>query len=133
MNTLNNECCPDEQLGAKPANIKWSVVRGDTATLLIQFLENDETTNYNIDGWTFIATAYDKKSEVFTDLDVELVGADVKIIATPAVTDTWGTCVKDKVAELSFDLQVTTLDNTVWTPVIGTITVIGDVTGVPIS
>jgi hypothetical protein len=33
------------------------------------------------------------------------------------------------VTELAFDLQVTIDGATVWTPVIGTITVLGDVTG----
>jgi hypothetical protein len=33
------------------------------------------------------------------------------------------------VAELTFDLQVVIENETVWTPVIGTISVIGDVTG----
>jgi hypothetical protein len=32
------------------------------------------------------------------------------------------------VAELSYDLQVTKSDGTIWTPVIGNIVVIGDVT-----
>ena len=33
-----------EKYGANPANIQWTVVRGDSATLKIEFLENDEST-----------------------------------------------------------------------------------------
>jgi hypothetical protein len=40
----------------------------------------------------------------------------------------WGSTYRSSVAELMFDLEVT-IDDTVWTPVIGTITVLGDISG----
>jgi len=40
----------------------------------------------------------------------------------------WGTGYKSKVADLNFDLQVT-MGSVVWTPVSGTISVLGDVSG----
>ncbi len=46
-----------EQVGAEPINIKWKVVRGDTATLRVDFLEDDETTEIDIDDWTVSATS----------------------------------------------------------------------------
>ena len=47
------------------------------------------------------------------------------------MTLSWGTAYKTIVAELPFDLQVQISDadeDTVWTPVIGTIRVLGDIT-----
>lgn len=125
---MNNNCSPD-LFGAQPANIKWNVVRGDTAAINVEFYQPDETTAYDTTGWTYLATAYNAKTNTYYTLDVEDLGASVKITATPLVTQDWGTGIGSQVAELKFDLQVTTLDDTVWTPVIGTISVTGDVTG----
>lgn len=137
MTTLSNSgsnfsagCCDDQTIGAKPANVKWNVVRGDTATIMIQFLQNDEKTSYDTTDWTYVAKAYDSKTDTTYSLDTEVIGSSVKITAPSTMTSQWGTAPKDKVAELSFDLQVTLGDNTVWTPVLGTIGVIGDVPGV---
>jgi hypothetical protein len=53
-------CAPTiEKYGASPANIQWTVVRGDSATLKIEFFEDDETTYWDTDGCTFLSTAYD--------------------------------------------------------------------------
>ena len=116
-------------LGADPANIQWSVVRGDTATLRVEFYETDETTFYDITGWTFEASAYDFKGDVTDELEVEAGNGYVDITAPSDITALWGTGFTKTVAELAFDLQVTIDNNTIWTPVIGTIKVLGDVTG----
>ena len=51
------------------------------------------------------------------------------IVTAPAdITAFWGTTYGGTVAELNFDLEAT-IDETVWTPVIGTISVLGDVAG----
>lgn len=128
----STNCCP-EPFGADPAQIIWNVVRGDTATIIVQFFENDETTYTDTTGWTYLATAYDQKTDTYYELDAAEENGYVTITALPEVTEQWGLGIKSKVAELAFDLQVTTNDNIVWTPVIGTINVIGDVTGVMIS
>jgi hypothetical protein len=123
--TLN--CCP-EPFGADPAQITWNVVRGDTASIVIQFLESNEVDYTDTTDWTYIATAYDQKTDTYHELDTVASEGFVTVTALPATTSQWGTGVKSKVAELSFDLQVTIDDDVVWTPVIGTISVIGDVT-----
>lgn len=125
---MSEACCPDEFIGAEPANIKWRVVRGDTATLTVQFFENDETTFYDTSTWDYAATAYDPKDDESYSLNVTANAGYVTITATPSVTATWG--VGRKISEMSFDLQVTIDQDTVWTPIIGIISVIGDVTGV---
>jgi hypothetical protein len=113
--------------GADPANIKWRVIRGDTATLRVEFLENDEKTYFDTSEWSFASTAYDFKGDVLDELEVVVYGGYVDIVASPDITDFWGTGFTSTVAELAFDLQVV-IDDIVWTPVIGTITVLGDVT-----
>jgi hypothetical protein len=135
-------CSPSiEKLGASPANIQWTVVRGDTATLKVEFLEDDETTKYDTTGWTFLATAYDPASDTLDLLTVESYeDGIVYIIAKPNTTKNWGiTKYKPVVAELRFDLQATIPGDgvsggggdeiTKWTPVVGTICVLGDVSG----
>lgn len=121
-----------QKYGANPANISWRVVRGDTATIDITFLESDEATGWDTDGWTYKATAYDAQGDVLDDLIVlPITGQSGVTIKAPAsLTLNWGNKYTSVVAELPFDLQVnipTDGENTIWTPVIGTICVLGDV------
>jgi hypothetical protein len=121
--------CAPEIFGADPVNIKWNVVRGDTAILLVQFLEDDEKTFFNTDDWDFSATAYNN-STGFTDaLEVNPASGSVEVVAPPFITENWGEGPGGQVASLRFDLQVVTDGDFTWTPVVGTISVIGDVTG----
>lgn len=120
-------CYDVDIFGADPANIKWRVVRGDTATLRVEFLENDELTYFDTTGWEIAATAYDFRGDVLDELEVLAFAGYVDIKASSEITEFWGTGFTPTVAELAFDVQVT-IDDTVWTPVVGTITVLGDVT-----
>ena len=117
-----------EIFGADPANYQWVIVRGDTGVLKIEFLEDDETTAYDTDGWFFSSSVYDAKGNEITELDTISGDGYVEITATPDITEDWGTGFKGTVAELSFDLQVE-VDDIVWTPIIGTVKVLADVTG----
>lgn len=121
--------CGPEVFGADPATIKWQIVRGDTSPLRIEFLEDDEKTYFDTIGWEFRATAYDSKTDYLDELEVTSHAGYIDIMAPASITELWGTGYKSIVAELVFDLQVTTNSGTIWTPVIGTISVIGDVTG----
>jgi hypothetical protein len=120
--------CGPEVFGANPANIQWQVVRGDTSPLRIEFLEDDEVTYYDISSWSFAATTYDIKGDVLDELEVVVGNGYVDIKASPDITQYWGSGYKAIVGELIFDLEVS-IGETVWTPVIGTIHVIGDVSG----
>jgi hypothetical protein len=120
-------CYDIDIFGADPANIKWRVVRGDTATLRVEFLENDEITYFDTEDWSFAATAYDFRGDVLDELEVTVFPGYIDIKASPEITDLWGTGFGSTVAELAFDVQAT-IDDMIWTPVIGTITVLGDVT-----
>jgi hypothetical protein len=122
-------CNDTEIFGASPARVQWNLVRGDTAPLRIEFYENDEVTLYDTSGWDFAATAYDFKGDVLDELEVSAGAGYVDVTATSDITALWGTGFTSVVAELAFDLQVTIDGVTVWTPVIGTIRVLGDVTG----
>jgi hypothetical protein len=125
-------CSPTiEKFGATPANIQWTVVRGDSASFTVSLLENDEVTEFNTTGWTYKATAYDPTSDVLDELTVSVDGSVVTVTASADVTANWGTKYKSVVAELSFDLQAKVPDGNsfiTWTPVIGTICVLGDIT-----
>jgi hypothetical protein len=128
-----SSCSPQiQKYGADPASVQWKVVRGDTASLEVEFLEIDETTPFDTDGWTFKATSYDPMGSVLDDLLVTANTGSVVITAEPCITQNWGTTYKTVVAELPFDLQVTipteSGDSIIWTPVIGTICVLGDIT-----
>jgi hypothetical protein len=117
-----------EVFGADPARIKWNIVRGDTSPLRVEFLQDDEVTYFDTSDWTFEATTYDPQSDVLDALEVTAGEGYVDIMAPASITQFWGTGYKPVVTELTFDLQVT-IDNTIWTPVIGTISVFGDITG----
>ena len=107
-------------------------MRGDTASLEVEFLEIDETTPFDTDGWTYKATSYDATGSVLDDLPVTATTGVAMITVDPCITEKWGTAYKTVVAELPFDLQITipaaSGEPTVWTPVIGTICVLGDIT-----
>jgi hypothetical protein len=117
-----------ESFGLVPANIKWTVVRGDTAELKIDFLQDDEVTTVDISDWTFEANAYDIKGEATDELEVTVGNGYVVIVAASDITENWGVGYGSVVGELGFDLQVA-YSNKTWTPVVGTIKVLGDVTG----
>jgi len=123
--------CENEIFGSDPVNIRWSVVRGDTSTLRVDFLNNDETTYIDTDGWTYNASAYDRKTDIIDELEVEAFDGYVIVTAPADITSFWGSTYGGLVAELTFDLEVTLndADSTVWTPVLGSISVIGDVAG----
>lgn len=125
---MTDACCPDDFIGADPAIVKWRAVRGDTASIMVQFLQSDETTSYDTTGWTYVATAYEERSDQAYNLNIQVNSGYIKIVAPATMTAQWAVGLKS--GELSFDVQVTTPDETVWTPIIGTISVIGDVTGV---
>jgi len=116
-------------LGIEPASIRWNVVRGDTSSIRVQFLESDEVTSVDTSEWIFEATAYNPKDNSFDDLDVQVDGNDLVITAYSDLTEYWGRGVGTVVGHLSFDLQVIIDRTTVWTPIVGDIVVIGDVTG----
>jgi hypothetical protein len=121
--------CGPEVFGANPVNLKWSVVRGDTSSIRVEFLEDDEKTYYDTEGWSFEATTYDFLGDVLDDLEVEPGAGYVDVVAPAETTELWGQGFRSVVTELAFDVQVTLPDNTVWTPVVGNIRVIGDITG----
>ena len=127
-------CAPTvEKYGASPANIQWTVVRGDSATLKIEFFEDNETTYWDTDGWTFLSTAFDPTGAVLDELIVTDEQGYVTISIPASTTLNWGNQYKSVTAELPFDLQVTIPggsgeEDTIWTPVVGTICVLGNVT-----
>lgn len=117
-----------DNYGANPKNIQWTVVRGDTAKLRIDFFENDEVTLQDTSSWTYLASAHNPKTSTVDTLETVAGEGYVDIIASPDITSTWGTGYSSIVAELAFDLQITIEEEIVWTPVIGSIVVIPDIT-----
>ena len=131
---MKNKTSYTQNFGANPANIQWSIVRGDTARLRVTFFEKNEVDFYDTNQWSYICSVY---NPVTDEIDLLLVTPGVgyvDLFAPSEITETWGSANSSIVAELPFDLQVTIpgedniLEDTVWTPVIGTISVIGDVT-----
>ena len=100
--------------------------------MTVDFLELDETTSFDTSNWTYKATAYDPQGNVLDNLEVTATTGSVTITADCSTTERWGVGYKTMVAELPFDLTVQIGNNlanpTIWTPVLGTICVLGDVT-----
>ena len=120
--------CGPSTFGADPVIIKWQVVRGDTANIRVEFYNPDEKTPFSTEGWTVVASAYDPKLDTVDELVSVLGNGYVDITAPANVTKLWGTGFGSVLGELLFDVQITTLDGTVWTPVVGSIVILGDVT-----
>jgi hypothetical protein len=116
-----------ESFGLTPINVNWTIVRGDTAELKVEFLENDESTSFLTEGWEYASSTYDFKGDVIDELIVQIDDSGITLIASPDITQYWGVGYGSPVAELAFDLQVTHT-NKIWTPIVGIIKVIGDVT-----
>lgn len=112
-----------------PINVPWTIVRGDTGRLRIDFLENDEVTPFDTSSWEFAASSYDAKGDVADELEVNIGNGYVEIVAPSDITIGWGDGFSSTVARLAFDLQIVIGDN-IWTPIVGTITVAGNITGV---
>jgi len=121
-----SNCCDPEELGSDPINIRWSVVRGDTSTIRVDFLDYDETTHFNTSSWQFAATVYDFRADVLDELTVTPSNGYVLITAPSDITENWGSGYGTVSAELAFDLQIT-VDDEIWTPILGTIVVQADV------
>lgn len=124
-----NSCCGSEIFGTSPINIKWNVIRGDTAKLRIEFFNDDEVTYFDTSDWKYLSTAYDRKTDILDELTVTSGDGYVDITAPSDLTSFWGSGYSSVVSELSFDLQVSIDSSTTWTPVIGTIVVLADVSG----
>ena len=115
--------------GSSPVNVKWNITRGDTATLTVQFLEDDEVTLVDTSDWEYVSSAYDARGDVLDELEVTESNGTVTITAPADITVNWGVGSGSVLAELAFDLEITIDNDTVWTPIIGTIVVLGDVSG----
>jgi len=122
------QCNLIQEFGNKPISLKWNIVRGDTSKLRVEFFENDEVTYFDTTDWVFASSAYDSRGDVLDELEVISYDGYVDIVASSDITSNWGTGSGSIVAELAFDLEIT-IDDEIWTPIIGTIAVIGDVTG----
>jgi len=121
--------CGPESFGADPVNVQWQVVRGDTATMRVEFLDDDGTTPFDVSNWTFSASSYDPKNDVIDELQVVAGVGYVDITAPTDITSLWGTGYRSVSAELTFDVQAVIDSSTTWTPVVGTIKVLSDVSG----
>jgi hypothetical protein len=122
-------CGPDTPVGSDPANVKWSVVRGDSATLRVEFFEDDGVTKSSTSGWLAVASTYDYRGDVIDELETQVGDGYVDIIISPETSRLWGVGYRPIAADLGFDLQITLSNQTVWTPVLGSISVIADISG----
>lgn len=119
-----------KKYGTQPIDMQWNVIRGDTSSLKIEFFNNDENTYWDTTGWTYISTSYDPQSDILDLITVTGYPGYAILTASEELTSYWGTKYGSVVAELPFDLQVVIpTDGTpiTWTPILGTIRVLGDV------
>lgn len=125
---MTSSCSP-EIFGSDPANIRWQIVRGDTESLRVEFLENDESTYFDTSDWEYAATSYDPSGDFLDELTVTAGNGYVDITIPSEVSELWGSGYRSMALELPFDLQVTIDGETVWTPLLGIIVVLADITG----
>lgn len=124
-----SSCSTINQIGENPINIQWTLVRGNSSQLKVDFLNYDEVTTWDIDDWSFVSTAYDPLNDSYEQLEVTKYDGYVIITASEDITSNWGLNYASVAAEIPFDLKASIpLTSTTWTPIIGTICVLGDVT-----
>jgi hypothetical protein len=114
--------------GSIPLPVQWKVVRGDDASIRFMFYQDDGVTLQNTTGWTYAASAYDLKTSTKYTLTCVPGTSYVDVSVSSSVSTLWGTGVKPIVNELVFDVQ-TTVNGLKTTIVLGSIPVIGDITG----
>lgn len=115
-------------IGSEPSTIKWTIVRGDDASAIFEWYEDDSVTLKNTSSWTYAASAYDPKTKTKYAL-ICTAGTGKVTVAIPNTTSAlWGTGSSAIVAELNFDLQIT-IAGKKWTPILGNIIVRSDITG----
>jgi hypothetical protein len=118
------------KIGIFPASVDWNIVRGDTSELRVDFLNNDETTPWDIEGWEYSSTAYDSVNDSLEELEVIIYDSYILIKINPDQTLNWGSGYSDIIARLPFDLKIripTESDSFIWTPISGTIVLCSDV------
>jgi hypothetical protein len=124
-------CNDIQQYGIKPINTQWIVTKGSTSTLEISFLELDETTLFDTDSWSYIASVYDKYNDSLEELEVIATAGKIVITATSDVTGNWGPITSFSTAELKFEVKAVIpqvgADDFVWIPVSGTVCLISDI------
>ena len=80
-----------ELFGAAPANIQWTIVRGDTSPLRIEFVYDDETTPYDTSSWEYAASAYDFRGDIIDELEVVAGDGYAEINIPTEISRQWGT------------------------------------------
>ena len=125
-----SNCSSDSpiSIGAEPQNVKWTIVRGDDASAVFEWYENDGVTPKDTTGWTYLSSAYDAKTSTKYSLTTTAEAGKVTVTIPNATSALWGTGSAAIVAELIFDLQVT-INSKKWTPILGSIVVRSDITG----
>lgn len=115
-------------IGSEPSNIKWTIVRGDDASALFEWYEDDGVTLKNTSTWTYAASAYDPKTKTKYTLNCTAGTGNVTVAIPNTTSALWGTGSAAIIAELNFDLQIT-ISGKKWTPILGNIIVRSDITG----
>lgn len=116
----------DAYVGEAPAKIIWNLVRGDDSSIDITLLADDGLP-MNTDGWTYFSKA--SYNGTLYSLNTTSVDHVVTIKATANTTALWGEGkTTNPAAQLPFDLEAIRDDGTKWTPVIGRIVVVPDIT-----
>lgn len=120
-----------EKFGAVPIKTQWTIVKGATSTLEISFLDLDETTYFDTDGWSYLVNVYDKYNDSLEELEVQESLGKITIVASADTTANWGPQINFSTVELRFDVKAIIpqqgTDDMVWIPVSGTICLISDV------
>ena len=115
-------------IGAEPQNVQWNIVRGDDASALFEWYEDDGITLKDTSTWTYAASAYNPKTSTSYSLTCTAGTSNVTISIPNTTSILWGTGSNAIVAELNFDLQIT-ISGKKWTPILGKIIVRSDITG----
>ena len=128
MATFRNQPTDSYALGAAPPEIRWTVVRGDSAAFRV-YVTNDEREPLYLDDWEIKMDIYRPSTdEVIVTLNPQQIEfQDVEGSFTVGLTSS-----QSEILETGdiFDIQLTELlsEGRVWTVAKGTMVILEDVT-----
>ncbi len=128
MTTFRNQTTDSYSLGSTPPEIRWTIVRGDSAAFRV-YVTDDERNPLIIEDWEVDMDVYRPSTD---DIILSLSPGPIEFQDSDGSFTVSLTSTQSEILETGdvFDIQLTELDSAarVWTVARGSIVVIDDIT-----
>lgn len=128
MATFRNQPTDSYALGAAPPEVRWTVVRGDSASFRV-YVTNDAREPLNMPDWQVAMDIYRPSTD---EVVLELTPSPIEFQDTEGTFTVSLTSSQSRILETGdiFDIQLTELESEgrVWTVAKGSMVIIEDIT-----